>query len=277
MITGAASGLGWALTQEFLKTGAFVLMADRDEPLLLQRMAALGHQPKASCCVCDVTVSEDRLQLLGDVETRFGRLDVLINNAGITHRSPAVDTAQAVLEKVMMVDWQAPVALAMAALPLLKESRGQIINIGSMAGWMPVPGRAAYCAAKAALSQFFEVLRLEVEADGVHILMVYPSFLDTPIEKNALGHDGAAARHARSTTGKVRTPEWMAGIICKASRQRRQRVFSDPLSAFASLLWRLSPSLYLRLIKRRFAAEFQPSRVPPGHTPRQAGMREPGN
>lgn len=88
----------------------------------------------------------------------------------------------AVFRKVMPVDWQGAVELTMAALPLLKQSRGQIVCIGSMAGWMPVPGRAAYCAAKSALTQFFEVLRLELEADGIHILMVYPSFLDTPIE-----------------------------------------------------------------------------------------------
>jgi len=255
IITGAASGLGWAMAREFLKAGDFVLLSDRDEKLLLQRMTELNHQPKASCCVCDVTLSEDRQRLLRDAEKRFGRLDVLINNAGITHRSAAANTAQAVLERVMMVDWQAPVALALAALPLLKKSRGQIINIGSMAGWMPVPGRAAYCAAKAALAQFFEVLRMEIEADGVHVLMVYPSFLDTPIEQNALGHDGAAAEHARSTVGNVRTPEWMANIIFKASLERRQRIFPDALSAFASLLWRLWPGLYMRLIKRKFATE----------------------
>lgn len=257
IVTGAASGLGWALAQAFLNAGDRVLLSDRNEQLLLRRMAELGHQPNASCCVCDVTLKEDRQRLLRDVEKRFGRLDVLINNAGITHRSAAADTAQAVLEKVMAVDWQAPVALALAALPLLKQTRGQIINIGSMAGWMPVPGRAAYCAAKAALSQFFEVLRMEVEVDGVHILMVYPSFLDTPIEKNALGHDGAVAGHARSTAGSIRSPEWMANIIVTASFERRQRIFPDSLSAFASLLWRLWPSLYMRLIKRKFATELQ--------------------
>ncbi|PKM22939.1 MAG: short chain dehydrogenase [Gammaproteobacteria bacterium HGW-Gammaproteobacteria-14] len=257
IVTGAASGLGWALAQVFLKAGHSVLLADRDEPLLQQRMQSISHPSQAASCVCDVTLMVDRQRLLEVVEQRFGRLDVLINNAGITHRSPAAHTGLSVLEKVMVVDWQAPMALALAALPLLTQSRGQIINIGSMAGWMPVPGRAAYCAAKAALSQFFEVLRLEVEADGIHVLMVYPSFLDTPIERNALGHDGAAANHARSTVGNVRSPEWMANIILQASHKRQHRVFPDRLSAFASLLWRLWPALYMRLIKRKFSIELQ--------------------
>ena len=106
--------------------------------------------------------------------------------------------------KVMAVDYQAPVEWTLALLPLLKKSRGQIVNISSMAGWMPVLGRAGYCAAKAALHQYFEVLRAELQDQGVAVLMVYPSFLDTPIEQNALGADGNKTPRARSTIGRKR-------------------------------------------------------------------------
>ena len=257
LITGAASGLGWALTQAFLASGDRVVMADRDQSLLQRRTTECADRSSVLAIDCDVTDRQQLAGLMFSVERRFGRMDILINNAGITHRSSAARTDPAVLNKVMEVDWRAPLELALLALPMLKLSRGMIINIGSMAGWMPVPGRAAYCAAKSALSQFFEVLRLEIEQDGVHVLNVYPSFLDTPIEKNALGADGQPAEHARSTAGNIRSAAWMAGRIHAAALSRRQWLFPDRLSTFASMLWRVWPSLYMRLIRRRFAAELQ--------------------
>lgn len=257
LITGAASGLGWALTEAFIASGDRVVMADRNESLLLRRATECADRSRVLSFTCDVT---DRQQLAGLVFTAercFGRVDILVNNAGVTHRSPAAKTDPAVLRKVMAVDWQGPVDLTLLLLPMLKKSHGMIINIGSMAGWMPVPGRAAYCAAKSALAQFFEVLRLEIEADGVHVLNVYPSFLDTPIEENALGADGLPAEHARSTVGNVRSAVWMADRIHAAALRRKHWLFPDRLSAFASILWRAWPSLYMKLVRRKFSAELQ--------------------
>jgi short-subunit dehydrogenase len=158
-----------------------------------------------------------------------------------------------VFRKVMAVDWQAPVELTQLALPLLEDSGGSIIAIGSMAGWMPVPGRAGYCAAKGALTQFFEVLRLELEPRGVHVLMVYPSFLDTPIEHNALGADGNTARHARSTIGGMASADDMARMIDRSLSRRKRWLLPEPVSRFGSLLWRIAPALYLRAVRKKFA------------------------
>jgi NAD(P)-dependent dehydrogenase (short-subunit alcohol dehydrogenase family) len=196
-------------------------------------------------------------RLLEATRERFGRLDILVNNAGITHRSPAHRTDPEVFRKVMAVDWQAPVELTLAALSLLRESRGLIVNIGSMAGWMPLPGRAAYGAAKSALTQFFEVLRMELADDGVDVLMVYPSFLETDIEANALGHDGKPAHHAQSRIGKQRSADWMADRIVRAADQRRRWLYPDRLSRIGSLLWRLTPGLYLKMIRRKFGRDLR--------------------
>jgi NAD(P)-dependent dehydrogenase (short-subunit alcohol dehydrogenase family) len=257
LITGAASGLGWALARACIARGDRVLLADRDADLLRQRERECNDFSGVHASVCDVTDHHQLVMLISDCERHFGALDVLINNAGITHRSPAAQTEPAVLRKVMAVDWQAPMELALLALPLLRRRRGLIVNIGSMAGWMPVPGRAGYCAAKAALAQFFEVMRLELEAEGVGVVNVYPSFLDTAIEQNALGRDGGPAGHARSTVGHIRSAQWMADKILLACERRDPWVFPDRLSAFASVLWRVWPTLYLRLIRRRFAVELQ--------------------
>ncbi|CAD5110043.1 SDR family NAD(P)-dependent oxidoreductase [Zestomonas carbonaria] len=254
LITGAANGLGWELARACHARGDHLLLTDIDAETLQARCAELGAE-RVQALPGDITDGELHQRLLEACRERFGRLDLLINNAGITHRSPATRTDPAVFRKVMAVDYQAPAELTLAALPLLRESRGQVVAIGSMAGWMPVLGRAGYCAAKSALGQFFEVLRAELALDGVRLLLVYPSFLDTSIERHALGADGRPAGHARSTIGKVRDAGWMAGLTLHAAEKNRERLFPDRGSWLASLLWRLAPSLYYRKMSQRFAGE----------------------
>jgi NAD(P)-dependent dehydrogenase (short-subunit alcohol dehydrogenase family) len=254
LITGAASGLGWALARAYHSHGRNLLLTDINAAGLATRVAELGEE-RVVGMAGDITDPDLHQQLLHACTERFGGLDILINNAGITHRSPTSQTDPAVFRKVMAVDYQAPVELTLSALPLLRKSGGQIIAIGSMAGWMPVLGRAGYCAAKSALGQFFEVLRAEVARDGIRTLLVYPSFLDTPIEQNALGADGRRATHGRSTIGNIRGADWMAAQIMQAQQQGLQRLFPDRGSWLASLLWRIAPSVYYRKMSARFAAE----------------------
>ncbi|MBC9251278.1 short-chain dehydrogenase [Pseudomonas alcaligenes] len=254
MITGAASGLGWELAKACHARGDSLLLTDIDAAGLAARVAELNSE-RVEALSGDITDPALHQQLVDACRTVFGRLDLLINNAGITHRSPTVRTDPAVLRKVMAVDYHAPLELTLSALPLLRESRGQVAAIGSMAGWMPVLGRAGYCAAKSALSQAFEVLRAEIARDGIHLLMVYPSFLDTPIDRNALGADGKPAGHARSTIGKVRSAADMATQLLNALARRQQRLFPDRGSWLASLLWRIAPAVYYRQMSRRFAGE----------------------
>lgn len=254
-VTGAAGGLGWALVRALHARGDAVVLTDRDEIGLKARMAALADPARTLAVAGDLTDADARARLVAAIAERFGRLDVLVHNAGITHRSPAKRTDPVVIRRVMEVNYHAPVALTALALPLLRASQGSLVGVGSMAGWMPVPGRAGYGASKAALAQYLEVLRQELVADGVHVLMTYPSFLDTPIERNALGADGGAALHARSTVGRIRTAEWQAGRIVAALAARRAEVPREWLPAFGAWLWATWPALHRRLMRRRFAGE----------------------
>lgn len=255
LITGAASGLGWAMAQHWFEAGHSLMLADIDSDALAKRQSELGDAHRVQIATVDVAQRADLARLIQETERAFGRLDLLVNNAGITHRSPAATTSPDVFRKVMAVDFQGPVELTQLALPLLEKSGGSIICIGSMAGWMPVPGRAGYCAAKSALSQFFEVLRLELEPKGIHLLMVYPSFLDTPIEQNALGADGNKASHARSTVGGMSSADDMAVMISRALTSRKRWLLPEPISRFGSLLWRIAPNLYLRSVRKKFAGD----------------------
>ena len=259
LITGAASGLGWELSRRAHDCGYRVILTDMNGVLLKARAEQLGKvdPQRVICRELDVTDGDAITALKLWLQEQPFALDLLINNAGITHRSLAEKTAVPVFRKVMQVDWQAPVELSIALLPLLKQSRGGIINIGSMAGWMPVLGRAGYCSAKSALGQFFEVMRGEVARYGVHILMVYPSFLDTPIETNALGHDGKPANHARSMVGRMQSPAQLAEQVFLAYSRKKKRLFPDRFTWFASVLWRLAPDLYQRLMMRKFAVELE--------------------
>lgn len=268
LITGAAHGLGWALAQEAAARGDRLVLADRDAEALAARVADLHGlllpadveiAPEVPLhivgIVGDVTDPAHQAALVATAVGCFGRLDVLILNAGITHRSPARITRPEVIRQVMEVDYHAPVALTHLALPFLRASGGSVVAVSSMAAWMPLPGRAGYGAAKAALTQYFEVLRLELAREGVHVLLVHPSFLATTIERHALGADGAPARHARSTTGRIRSAEAEAARILTALAARRPTVGADLWPSIGALLWRLWPSLYRRLIARRFADE----------------------
>lgn len=268
LITGAAHGLGWELARQAAARGDRLVLADRDAEALAARVADLhGFLVGADVeippevplhivgIVGDVTDPAHQAALVAAAVGCFGRLDVLIHNAGITHRSPARLTRPEVIRQVMEVDYHAPVALTHLALPYLRDSRGSLVAVSSMAAWMPLPGRAGYGAAKAALTQYVEVLRLELAREGVHVLLVHPSFLATTIEQHALGADGAPATHPRSTTGRVRSAEDEARRILDALDARRPTVPPDLWPSVGALLWRLWPGLYRRLIARRFAGE----------------------
>ncbi len=255
LITGAASGLGLDLARQLADRYQLVLV-DVDETGLQRLRTRFAD---AHVIACDLANGNAIELALAELKNALPRLDLLINNAGITHRSLARVTRPEVIEKVMQIDYFAPVRLTSGLTELLRQSRGKVINISSMAGWMPVLGRAGYCAAKAALHQYFETFRAEMRPLGVGVLMVYPSFLDTPIEQNALGGDGEKTRRKRSMIGKMRSSEWMASLICRAIENGKERLFPDRFTAFSSLLYRMLPGLFLRLMTRKFAAELEAS------------------
>ena len=255
LITGAASGLGWALSQRYYAKGYVLVMVDIQASLLAERVGHFSDDQRVLSITADITDPAAITHVVQSVEKRFARLDVLINNAGITHRSLVEKTHPDVFRKVMAVDYQGPVELTLASLPLLKAAKGQIINVSSMAGWMPVLGRAGYCAAKSALHEFFEVMRCEVRQYDVNILMVYPSFLDTPIEVNALGHDGQKASHARSTVGGMGSADDVADAIIRAHENNKERLFPDKFTWVASVVYKLMPSVFLRAMSKKFASE----------------------
>lgn len=253
IITGAASGLGLDLARQLSDSHQLVLI-DIDEQRLISQSKDLVGAFRFSCDLADSYAVERLLEVLNG---QFSRVDLLINNAGITHRSLAKHTDLKVIRKVMEVDYLAPVQLTQGLLQKLQKAKGKVVNIGSMAGWMPVLARAGYCAAKSALHQYFETFRAELHDQGVSVMMVYPSFLNTPIEHNALDGQGQKAVHKRSMIGRMRSSEWMARLIINGIERNQARLFPDSFTSFSSLFYRLFPRYYLHLMRNKFKSELE--------------------
>lgn len=254
VITGAANGLGWALAQQYWQQGYHLHLLDINQEKLATRKTQL--QERISTYAVDLLNDQQLMAFCQDLIRQKIVISRLINNAGITHRSKASLTDFEVFDRVMKLNWRVPVHLTRHLLPLLEQYNSKIICIGSMAALMPVPGRAAYCASKSALVQHFETWRPELLKENIDLLMVFPSFVQTNIEQNAVGEKGGIASHPQSRIGNVMSAEHMAKAIVEADSRKQQRLYSPQIiSRIGFWLWVLLPKLFQRMTWRQFAGE----------------------
>ena len=197
-ITGASSGIGAALAEAFAADGAHVMLSGR-------RVDALADVA-ARCPGSRVLPFETTdLAALPGIAAEAGPVDMLVNNAGISQRSLALDTDFAVYRTVMEVDFFAPLRLTQLVLPAMVAARaGRIVNIASVAGKIGSPLRTGYCAAKHAMIGWSDALRAEIAQYGVAVHVVAPGFVRTGVATNAIQGDG-------STRGRS-DPDIEAGI-----------------------------------------------------------------
>jgi NAD(P)-dependent dehydrogenase (short-subunit alcohol dehydrogenase family) len=256
VITGAAGGLGRALARAFAAAGARIAALDRDAAGAEALAAELsGEGGQALALACDVTDAAACGRAMAQVLASWGGIDVLVNNAGITHRSAWRRTEPTVTRRVMEVNFFGSVHCTRAALDALIASRGLVIVISSVAGFAPLIARTGYAAAKHALHGFFESLRTELVDDGVEVLMVCPSFIDTGIDRNALGGDGAPARHAQKIVGQRALAEDIAADILRAAQGGKQLLLPGRMAKLAWWVSRLAPHYYARAMARRLRGE----------------------
>lgn len=258
LITGAAGGLGRALAHAFAAAGARVAVLDRDAAGIDALTAELRSLRREVLALdCDVTDAAACERAADTVRGAWGGIDVLVNNAGITHRSAYRRTDAEVTRRVMEVNFFGAVNCTRAALAALTEARGLIIVMSSVAGFAPLIARTGYAAAKHALHGFFESLRSELAADGIEVLMVCPSFIDTGIDKNALGGDGLPARHAQQVVGARARPEAVAAQVLRAAERGRRLLLPGRTAKLAWWVSRLAPRYYARVMAQRLRGEMQ--------------------
>ena len=258
VVTGAAGGLGRAFTQRFARAGARLALLDLDREQV-ERMAAEVRALGADSAgfACDVGDEAACAAALRAVADRFGGIDVLINNAGITHRSAFAATEVEVVRRVMRVNFFGAVHCTKAALPSLIERRGLIIVISSIAGLAPLYGRTGYAASKHALHGFFGSLRSELAASGVDVLIVCPGFTATGLSTAALDGDGSITSHPQSTVGRIAQPDDGADAAFHAASTRKRLLVLSSTGRLTHLIHRISPRLYEHLMARALRRELE--------------------
>jgi len=262
VVTGALGLLGRNHCAALARAGANVVVCDLDEAACVAAAAALSRTSAHAALGgrLDVTAPDAIRALRDRILREFGRIDVLVNNAGLSHRSGLAQTAPAVIRKVVEVNFFGAVHCTQAALPHLLASRGLIVVISSVAGFAPLIARTGYAASKHALHGFFDSLRSELAPEGVGVTLVCPSFVDTGIERHALGADGGPARHARTVTGERATPEAVADQVYLAASKRQRLLLVGRTARLAWWVSRIAPATYERMMAKRLRAELDAAR-----------------
>ncbi|WP_225924569.1 SDR family NAD(P)-dependent oxidoreductase [Pseudonocardia abyssalis] len=182
LVTGACGGIGRAITATLRSAGARLALVDLDEDALESAAADLGGGSDVATFALDLTDDDQTEALPGRVRDRFGRLDVLVNNAGTRQVKPLLELSPADWRATLDIDLTAPFVLSRAALPgMLEQGRGKIVNIASMAGHVAFADRAAYCTAKAGLMMLTRTITFEFGGRGIWCNAVAPGVVETPM------------------------------------------------------------------------------------------------
>ncbi len=251
-ITGASSGIGEALVVAFAKQGCNIVLSARREAELKRVQALAGlNDENALCLPLDLECYENFDSLFKQVLQKFGRLDVLVNNAGISQRSLVVETALEVDKRLIEVNYIGTVALTKVVLPHFIQSKsGLIIIVTSAVGKIPSPWRSSYAAAKHALHGFFDSLRAECHADGLRVLLVCPGFVATNVSLNALTGSGKQLGKMDEATANGISAQFCAQKIIEAVRAGKEEVVIGGVKEkFAVWLKRHFPTLFSKLIR----------------------------
>lgn len=223
IITGASSGIGLACAREFAHRGALVSVCARSADKLEEikrEFDAAGH--KLLVTEADVSREEDCKRLIDNTVREFGKIDILINNAGMSMRALFVDLHLDVMRKLMDINFWGTVYCTKYALPYILEQKGSVVGVSSIAGFIGLPGRAGYSASKYAMHGFLNTLRVENLRKGLHVLIVAPGFTASNIRKTALTADGSAQGETPRNENKMMSAEEVALRISKAIQKRKR-------------------------------------------------------
>lgn len=256
LITGGTSGIGKALAFAFGRDGAKVAVSGRSQQNLeqtSQELAAAGIQHLA--IKADVSLKEDCERMVQEVIAKFGQLDVLINNAGISMRALFQDLDLEVIERLMNTNFWGTVYTTKFALPYILASKGSIVGVSSIAGYRGLPARTGYSASKFAMHGFLETLRTELLHSGVHVLLACPGFTASNIRNTALAANGQQQGETPREEEKMMSAEEVAERILKATKQRKRDLVMTTQGKMAVWVNKLFPGLADKLVYNVMAKE----------------------
>ena len=257
LITGGTSGIGRACALEFGRAGYAVVVTGRDATRLAATAETLLAAGIAHHTVrADVGDQVAAARAVDETVARFGRLDVLLNNAGLSMRARFQDADLSVIEQLMQTNFFGTVYTTKFALPYLLESKGSIVGISSIAGFRGLPGRTGYSASKFAMNGFLEALRTELLGQGVHVLLAAPGFTESNIRHEALAADARPHHEApRRDEGRMMSSEEVARHLLAAVRGRRRSLVLTGLGKLTVFLNKWLPGLTDKLVLNNFRKE----------------------
>ncbi|MCB2406745.1 SDR family oxidoreductase [Hymenobacter lucidus] len=249
-ITGASAGIGEALAREFARAGARLVLSGRNVAEL-QRVAAACAPAEILVVPLDLADGTTFAACTAQVLAHFGRIDILVNNGGISQRSLALETSLDVHRQLMEVNYFGTVALTKEVLPhLIAQGSGQVVVVSSLVGKFGTPYRSAYSASKHALHGFFDSLRAEIWSTGVGVTIICPGFIRTGVSINALTADGSPQRTMDAATERGMAPEKLARAAVRAIACRKQEVYIGGRETLGIYLKRWVPGLFSRVLRK---------------------------
>ncbi|SDM54900.1 Short-chain dehydrogenase [Catalinimonas alkaloidigena] len=256
IITGGSSGIGRACAQAFAQAGAHVVITGRNEARL-NATASVLRQTSAQVLplVADVSEEEDCRRVVETTLRKWGGVDVLINNAGISMRALFADLDLEVLHRLMNTNFWGTVYMTKAALPYLLNSQGSVVGISSIAGYRGLPARTGYSASKAAMQGFFESLRTETLHQGLHVLVACPGFTTSNIRNVALAADGHPQGETPRDEQKMMSAEEVAQRLVEAVQHRRRDLILTTQGKMTVFMNKWLPGWMDKMVYKHFAKE----------------------
>ena len=250
-ITGASSGIGEALAYAFAAEGAHLILSARRVPELERVMAGCASAASVQIVPLDLSKQTSLPDIVRDVLRDQGKIDILINNGGISQRSLAMDTTIDVDRQIMETNYFGTVALTKAILPsMITHQLGHMVTITSLTGRFGTKLRSGYAASKHALHGFFDSLRAELSDTPIKVTLVCPGFIRTHVSENALTGSGKAQGTMDDATDKGMEPEVLAGKILRAIQAEKEEVYFGGKEVLGIYLKRYFPAYFSKMINK---------------------------
>lgn len=256
IVTGASSGIGLATAEEFAKIGSKVVMAARSEEKIKDLENELKKKGYEAYAVkTDVSNQDNCRNLIEKTIEKYGKIDILINNAGISMRALFSNVDIDVLKKLMDVNFWGTVYCSKYALPYLLKTKGSLVGVSSIAGIQGLPGRTGYSASKFALHGLLETIRIENLRKGLHVMILTAGFTKTDIRKKALKENGTPQGITPRNEEKHMMPEQVAKAIIRALRKKKRHKILTLEGQLLAIFQRLIPNLCDLVAYKKLARE----------------------